>query len=207
LSALKRLVWYSTGFVTLIWVTSFLYGIVCCGKKSSVTVSCGGVYVRWFEGAPDDLLLLRQYYFRNAQGIHLTPAIPKYKGDVGKMWSAVRTMGWFRSYLIKLSPSDPSVNPGGMGTPTNSIRVQHPAHDVFLIVPLWPAALVFLILVVARLVKRQNRDHSQCYECGYELHGNTSGVCPECGTAIPENQVNWLHSPAALKCSPKSPSH
>lgn len=24
-----------------------------------------------------------------------------------------------------------------------------------------------------------------CRSCGYELNGNTSGVCPECGTPIP----------------------
>jgi hypothetical protein len=33
---------------------------------------------------------------------------------------------------------------------------------------------------------RRPRSHSpQCDKCGYNLTGNVSGVCPECGTAVP----------------------
>lgn len=28
----------------------------------------------------------------------------------------------------------------------------------------------------------------RCYRCGYDLRGNVTGVCPECGTPIPEGQ-------------------
>jgi hypothetical protein len=31
------------------------------------------------------------------------------------------------------------------------------------------------------LVRRQL--HGQCPQCGYDLTGNVSGVCPECGEA------------------------
>ncbi|GMU23406.1 MAG: hypothetical protein AMXMBFR13_34840 [Phycisphaerae bacterium] len=37
---------------------------------------------------------------------------------------------------------------------------------------------------IARFRKRQ------CLECGYNLTGNVSGVCPECGTAMPERAVS-----------------
>jgi len=32
-----------------------------------------------------------------------------------------------------------------------------------------------------RAIRRRQR--RQCVACGYSLHGNTSGVCPECGIA------------------------
>ena len=32
-------------------------------------------------------------------------------------------------------------------------------------------------------VRRQRRERGQCLQCGYDLRGNVSGVCPECGSA------------------------
>lgn len=52
----------------------------------------------------------------------------------------------------------------------------------------WAAALMlFEILGVIYLIaKRKGRtEDSTCLSCGYDLTGNTSGVCPECGTALP----------------------
>lgn len=33
-------------------------------------------------------------------------------------------------------------------------------------------------------------DTSLCMECDYDLSGNTSGVCPECGTPVPSGAKN-----------------
>jgi rRNA maturation endonuclease Nob1 len=30
----------------------------------------------------------------------------------------------------------------------------------------------------------QRRERGECEQCGYSLTGNTSGVCPECGTPV-----------------------
>jgi len=43
---------------------------------------------------------------------------------------------------------------------------------------LWGIVLSGLSLGVLGIV------YSKCLACGYSLTGNTSGVCPECGTAI-----------------------
>jgi uncharacterized paraquat-inducible protein A len=32
-------------------------------------------------------------------------------------------------------------------------------------------------------IAQGRRARGQCAECGYDLTGNTSGVCPECGTS------------------------
>lgn len=55
-------------------------------------------------------------------------------------------------------------------------------------VPLWSAVAAFLILpAVAAVVivrgKPRQRD-GLCARCSYDLTGNVSGVCPECGTPV-----------------------
>ncbi len=49
-------------------------------------------------------------------------------------------------------------------------------------VPLvWPAALC---AVAAYVVRRRGRIPAGHCMCGYDLRGNTSGVCPECGRKV-----------------------
>ena len=54
-----------------------------------------------------------------------------------------------------------------------------------LAVPLWPLVAMTLALPAVRLCLacRRRTRHGRCGLCGYDLTGNVSGVCPECGTA------------------------
>ena len=56
-------------------------------------------------------------------------------------------------------------------------------------VPLWLAAIIagglmwLSWLVVPRVIRRHLRlAEGLCISCGYDLTGNVSGMCPECGT-------------------------
>lgn len=66
------------------------------------------------------------------------------------------------------------------------IRVEQQADYEFR-VPWWVAIVIPLILPafvgVQRYRHRTKRGH--CSKCRYDLTGNTSGLCPECGTSIP----------------------
>jgi hypothetical protein len=57
---------------------------------------------------------------------------------------------------------------------------------IFLDVPLWLVFFVFgaypALVLTKGIVRRRRRKRGQCPKCGYNLTGNTSGVCPECGT-------------------------
>jgi hypothetical protein len=60
-------------------------------------------------------------------------------------------------------------------------------HVVMVGVPGWQVALMTAVLpVVWWWVRRRRRLRAKraglCGSCGYDLHGNESGVCPECGT-------------------------
>jgi len=63
-------------------------------------------------------------------------------------------------------------------------------ENIFL--PLWFVALLFAVLPASRITtilqqRHTDREHL-CPTCGYNLTGNTSGVCPECGTPATHEQ-------------------
>ena len=43
-----------------------------------------------------------------------------------------------------------------------------------------------------RRVQRFREEQGLCLDCGYNLTGNVSAICPECGQPIPETQKNSL---------------
>lgn len=67
----------------------------------------------------------------------------------------------------------------------------HAGH-VLVIVPLWCLASVVVIPMAALWYeewRRKVRDRpGHCKRCGYNLSGNVSGRCPECGTEIAGSQ-------------------
>ena len=67
----------------------------------------------------------------------------------------------------------------------------------YVTIPVWQISLLLLnlpliwLLVRTRrfLVLRRRRKNGLCLQCGYNLTGNVSGVCPECGAPIPTDLV------------------
>ncbi len=57
-------------------------------------------------------------------------------------------------------------------------------------VPLW-LPLVLTAIPTAFLFWRGRRriPPDRCQECGYDLTGNVSGKCPECGVPIPSEHI------------------
>lgn len=62
-----------------------------------------------------------------------------------------------------------------------------PSTVAFVVMLLW-FLLVFAVLsplLARRLLRTSLRAaRGQCLRCGYDLRGNTSGVCPECGRRV-----------------------
>lgn len=54
----------------------------------------------------------------------------------------------------------------------------------YVVIPLWLLLLTALILTVFLWYRDRRRvPVGHCRKCGYDLTGNVSGLCPECGTA------------------------
>jgi hypothetical protein len=55
-------------------------------------------------------------------------------------------------------------------------------------VPLWCAFAVAVTSAIAAVLigkRKAGRGEIICAQCSYDLQGNISGICPECGTSIP----------------------
>ncbi|MCH9033232.1 MAG: hypothetical protein IID42_01850 [Planctomycetes bacterium] len=98
--------------------------------------------------------------------------------------------------IILLGPPPGHAILGGHWLPSESNLVWFPcvirnSGTVSLVFPFW---LVFIAvsayptIAFARrpLRRRYRRRRGLCIRCGYNLEGNVSGVCPECGTEYPK---------------------
>jgi hypothetical protein len=62
---------------------------------------------------------------------------------------------------------------------------------LYVVVPLWCPILLTAVMPISRYFSRlcnswvHHNSPFLCQRCAYNLTGNTSGVCPECGTAVP----------------------
>ena len=52
------------------------------------------------------------------------------------------------------------------------------------VVPYWIILVLSAIIPLRALLRRRRSVEGGCQNCSYDLTGNTSGVCPECGTAV-----------------------
>lgn len=72
-------------------------------------------------------------------------------------------------------------------------------------VPLWALLLVFsippMLSVLFGFLRLRRRRGHVCFKCTYDLTGNTSGACPECGTpiAVPSQLTITEESPDPSK--------
>ena len=99
------------------------------------------------------------------------------------------TPGWQISHNNMVYRSGPYVvYVSGSGQRTFFISYAGQVHSKGFALPYW-----IIILVTApapafwlrdRITRRRRMRTGLCRSCGYNLTGNTSGVCPECGAAI-----------------------
>ncbi len=81
-----------------------------------------------------------------------------------------------------------SVGDGMLDVGYETIRLPVPESVAHVSLPLWLPAIV-LSIAPARLFLAARRAHQGsgdviCGRCGYNLRGNVTGVCPECGTEV-----------------------
>jgi hypothetical protein len=91
-------------------------------------------------------------------------------------------------YWESLKPFTVIVSSEGLAPYTFSRR------QVYAVRPCWPFFLCAISTALLWWRGRRIWPEGSCDKCGYSLTGNVSGVCPECGTAIPPDVKKALVS-------------
>ncbi len=104
---------------------------------------------------------------------YLTVVDRQWFGWVVNLPPAPRGMSWFSLGLVRPSITDGTVHYMNRGSLTGT-NYEIPLWLPFLVVAA-PTALLFWR---GRLIRHPP---GHCRKCGYNLTGNVSGVCPECG--------------------------
>ncbi len=123
---------------------------------------------RWGRGldlARGDLGLLLLTGAGVALAVVVTPVARRHRRGLGHAAAAASLVGCVLASL--------SVLPGRTFRPVTSMRPS-----------IAPVALLLIGLTVAVWPGRRRPDPGRCRRCGYDLTGNASGVCPECGTPV-----------------------
>lgn len=106
--------------------------------------------------------------------------------SVGRYSRVTSFGGGWRLGARRAGLSDPDA-PAALRLPVR--RRSLGIYNTYIRVPAWLPVGLLLIQPMKRLVvarwRRRRSGRNQCLDCGYDLTGNVSGVCSECGSAIP----------------------
>ena len=154
--------------------------VISCGLSFT---SAGLCVLPFANGTPVCL-----FPFQFGEGIDVVPSH-------GSKWRVEADIGG----LIVTHDVNPTTNPAGLTAQVSHFalikRVSvisggKTAVEAFFI-PLWVPAVVFATFPAVSFLRvltgrrRRQREFRPCKKCDYELTGNVSGVCPECGTPVP----------------------
>ena len=134
--------------------------------------------------------------------------VKSLRGSVWKTILAIRSIGkwvilaallihagaWVMLANVKVSPFHPDFPTSIFGRPANRILAENiffaalfaAAFSLVTLIIFVPFVLIDISSVanwVRSIVVGQIKQ-GYCSVCGYDLTGNTSGVCPECGTVV-----------------------
>jgi hypothetical protein len=105
----------------------------------------------------------------------------------GPLWTYRRSPSIAFTYS-SVTPRTHEINFGGLTYVAGWAGPRCPYH--LLVLPIWLLTLMFSVVPVWWLVlwrrARAVRLQGHCAACGYNLTGNISGVCPECGRGVQE---------------------
>ena len=108
----------------------------------------------------------------------------------------VAALGAYRERLIRRRLAPWALVAAGVALGAWALEPPSAIRDRDLRVPFGPfvgIALVVLTLPLFAMLLRRVPGAGHCLACGYDLTGNQSGVCPECGTPTPGEQRRRRH--------------
>jgi hypothetical protein len=134
------------------------------------------------------VIWVRSYWRVTAIFVHLngkTIATVVKPGIVEFAGYRTNTSGWLNRFQIFDQEDD--VPPGGSEWVNYLLITQAQLR-----IPFWVLAILEIVLpswwAVRKLSDSRKMNKSRCRVCRYDLTGNTSGICPECGTKIARDE-------------------
>ena len=167
----------------LVFFFALLYACNFCGlhagigwQSGMISVVCGQLQLGLFgDDEPDSLDEYNGIWHTAPLWCNSTPYYLSWRERIGLIPPTITQRGHLRSsYLFQ-------------------------GYPVY-IVPLWLCAAVpATFLFVSGMRARRSTGPLHCRTCGYSLVGNTSGRCPECGTAICDRTAPTNDRPVASR--------
>jgi hypothetical protein len=166
-----------TGLLVILWTLSTFWHAWCLSEHGLISVVGGGIHLAVYEGTSADR---RQFVAGSGRGrIGPVAGLHCERAFRPERWTSLATGlneagAWLPSWhRVRWWPANPG--PGGPET-----RVTQTTADI----PMWvPVSALLALLAITRLIRRRRRTPLCCSKCGYNLTGNISGRCPECGCA------------------------
>lgn len=163
------LVWVGTAIsvaIVALWAASTHWIVGDVGEHYQVSVFDGCIACTVLIGSPRDVEDTRDYYIGLPPGGYCLVREDLSDAPVGwSRWGFVLPWGNAK----RGEPSVPAVAVAGG------------------ILPLWlPLAVIVVFVAVLSWRQRSRGLRGGCIVCSYDLTGNVSGICPECGTPIPK---------------------
>jgi hypothetical protein len=136
-----------------------------------------GIYYEFMPGERSRQPDMDDEYIRDEDGLSRTPGPLPITPDASTLSINDSGQVW-RTY-----PE------GAHGTQLNWIEYTTATSTWTVWIPLWIPCLLFgiyptLALTRAAVVRHRRRRNGLCLRCGYDLTGNVSGVCSECGRGV-----------------------
>jgi hypothetical protein len=116
-------------------------------------------------------------------------------GQIG-LWDAYIPKGQKSTFFVHVEIYDPSVGSWDFWDDPRSYGFTRPkgyfdlgiGDKRIVRIPLWMPLIVTLIPTAFLFWRDRRIPPGQCLKCRYDLTGNTSGVCPECGNPLADKQ-------------------
>ena len=162
--------------VLALWVLSLLFTVTRFGEHVTVTFEQGFLGLYWGDDAD-----LRNSHVDN----HFSPPWSPETG-VGRDFPVEMTWAFYGPHL-RLADWPDALSYGTFWTCELGFWMPSLVRGPYssLILPIWVLVIVAAIGISFSMLRRLRRARPGCCNsCGYNLTGNVSGRCPECGTAI-----------------------